>query len=417
MQYPSAPADRSHFLRTVIYALGFALVAIAIVHTAQASTNSPKPYYGTPFYCGDYNFGGCGLHATVGGAIRGWWAAYKAYWRVNDSNCSYYYTLTGSGGAKKTFALMYVRGTACEGGPSGIYGTLQCPSGYKLKNNTCVSTAPYEVSFLPSTVHIPLTSNVDSKDHHVLTEDVLALNLTKNDNPVSGVVVPLKSSRGTEDTISGEQGTDGFGNDVAFVSTRQQPGTSTITSASSTIETAAPAVISWLPATYEGKFLVTCYAVANEQYQTGGPMVTIPGLPGKYHEQFYKQTRIQGTGLLSNPPIPSMPYIQRDWEKKGNPYKYVTCPRTARGDCAKPGKTIAVDPAIIPMHRKPAVYADVSIGGIGDRTSEDGGNWVNGYHIDLYYGSTWSDYESCLQWGRNGPSHSPHTVTFENYVN
>lgn len=278
----------------------------------------------------------------------------------------------------------------------------------------CEGPAKYEVSFLPSAVYIPLYSNVDSKDHHVLTEDALALNLTKNDNPVPGVVVPLKSSRGKVDTISGEHGTNDYGDDVAFISTRQQPGTSTITSASSTIETAAPADISWLPATYEGKFLVTCYAVANEQHQTGGPMVTIPGLPGKYHEQFYKQTRIQGTGLLSNPPIPTRPYIHTDVKKHGK-YNYFACPLTARGDCAKAGKTIAVDPSIIPMHRHPAVYADVSISGVGDRTSEDGGSWVNGYHIDWYFGPTWKDYYNCINhWGRGGGY--VHTVTLNSYV-
>jgi len=306
----------------------------------------------------------------------------------------------------------------------GIGGTVFCPAGDLLVSSgdspsgaVCVVFSQYEVSFLPSNVRIPLGTNVDSKNHHVVTEDVLALNLTKNDNPVPGVIVPLKSSRGNEDIISGEQGTDDSGNDVAFVSTRQQPGTSTISSASSTIETAAPAVISWLPATYEGKFLVTCYAVANEKHQTGGPMVTIPGLSGKYHEQFYQQTRIQGTGKVTNPPVPNMPYIHRDSTKKGKPYKYVTCPLTARGDCATAGETIAVDPTIIPMHRSPAVYAEVSISGVaGDRTSEDGGSWINGYHIDLFYGGTWSDYQACLQWGRNGPSKSPHTVTFENYV-
>ncbi|MGH2509663.1 MAG: hypothetical protein ACRDHZ_19975, partial [Ktedonobacteraceae bacterium] len=223
-----------------------------------------------------------------------------------------------------------------------IWGTPFCPPGDLLVGYNggpiigiaiCVVFSQYEVSFLPSAVHIPLTSNVDSKDHHVLTEDVLALNLTKNDNPVPDVIVPLKSSRGKVDTISGEQGTNDYGDDAAFISTRQQPGTSTITSASSTIETAAPAVISWLPATYEGKFLVTCYAVANEKHQTGGPMVTIPGLSGKYHEQFYKQTRIQGTGKVTNPPFPNRPYIHRDSKKHGK-YNYFKCPLTARGDCA-----------------------------------------------------------------------------------
>lgn len=98
-------------------------------------TSGQTTFYGSPYYCDDGWFGGCGLHADLDGAIQGWWTAYKAYWGVNDSNCSYYYTLTGSGGAKKTFVLMYIHGSACGGGPSGIYGTAY--SYDPGKNNGC----------------------------------------------------------------------------------------------------------------------------------------------------------------------------------------------------------------------------------------------------------------------------------------
>lgn len=108
---------------------------IASPSAQQATPADQTAYYGSPYYCDDSWFGGCGLHADLDGAIQGWWAAYKQYWGVNDSNCSYYYTLTGSGGAKKAFVLMYIHGSACGGGPSGIYGTAY--SYTPGKNNGC----------------------------------------------------------------------------------------------------------------------------------------------------------------------------------------------------------------------------------------------------------------------------------------
>jgi len=91
--------------------------------TQRLNTQEQTAFYGAPYYCNDFYFGDCGLHADLDGAIQAWWVEYKRYWGVNDSNCSYYYTLTGSGGASKTFVLMYIHGTACGGGPSGIYGS------------------------------------------------------------------------------------------------------------------------------------------------------------------------------------------------------------------------------------------------------------------------------------------------------
>jgi 3D (Asp-Asp-Asp) domain-containing protein len=44
------------------------------------------------------------------------------------------------------------------------------------------------------------------------------------------------------------------------------------------------------------------------------------------------------------------------------------------------GTTIAVDPSIIPMG------ANVNIDGVGDRTAQDTGGAINGYHIDNFVG-------------------------------
>lgn len=352
----------------------------------QTISSDQTVYYGPPFYCDDYWFGDCGLHATLQGAIQGWWAAYKAYWGVNDSNCSYYYTLTGSDGAEKTFVLMYVHGSACAGGPSGIYGTAH--------------PVKLQVSIFPGPVWIPLFSSVD-KHNHVLTWVHLGLNLDKNGQPVSGMYVPLKSSRGKDDTISDDQATNGDGVAGASVSTRDQPGNSTISSASSTIETAEPADISWLPADYMNKFLLTCYDVSNENNYLKTKLVTAPGIPNKkYHEGFLKDTAMQGTGKATDGS-----YVKYTRTFHGRYYyKVESCPWTRIHVCAKDNVTVAVDPNVVPMK------SNITISGKGDRIAQDTGGRIKGYHIDLFYGTR---HSACLAWGKDRGR--KHDVILESY--
>lgn len=56
-------------------------------------------------------------------------------------------------------------------------------------------------------------------------------------------------------------------------------------------------------------------------------------------------------------------------------------PITKTGICARAGRTIAVDPKVIPLGSR------VYIEGIGERVAEDTGGGVKGHHIDLYLGS------------------------------
>jgi 3D (Asp-Asp-Asp) domain-containing protein len=252
---------------------------------------------------------------------------------------------------------------------------------------------------------------------HVLTYSDLTLQVTKNGQPIAGIFPPLKSDRGSLDSVTTLGDTNASGVVRGDVATRSQPGTSTITSASTTISTAEPAVITWLPAQYSSSFEVTCYSVAHEKYDTSGPMVTMPGLPGKHHKGFISKANMQGTGytLGGN-------YIQ----KRKNPntkkwyWKRVACPHTASGYCAKKDYTIAVDRSIIPLSSLPGheIYGEVSISGVGDRVAQDTGGGITGYHIDLYFGPSEDDYNACMNtWGINGsPDHLPHSVTLENYV-
>lgn len=234
---------------------------------------------------------------------------------------------------------------------------------------------------------------------HVLTESELTLTVTQNGQPDAGVAVPLQSNRGSDDQIDDNNVTNGFGQAQADVSTRDQPGTSTITSASTDIETVQPGVITWLPANYLLPFLITCYAVAQESLDTTGPMETMRGILGEHHESFVNDTVMQGTGKLL-----SGQYVQWDWIHKI--WAYSPCPRTTTGTCATTNSA-AVDPLVIPKG------AQIQISGIPNenRTAEDTGKAIRGYHIDTFFGSSAADYLTCRRFGVS----LGHTVTLLGY--
>ena len=56
-------------------------------------------------------------------------------------------------------------------------------------------------------------------------------------------------------------------------------------------------------------------------------------------------------------------------------------PITATGTAARAGRTVAVDPKIIPLGSK------IYIEGLGERIAEDVGGGINGQHIDVYLGT------------------------------
>jgi 3D (Asp-Asp-Asp) domain-containing protein len=56
-------------------------------------------------------------------------------------------------------------------------------------------------------------------------------------------------------------------------------------------------------------------------------------------------------------------------------------PITATGTAARAGRTVAVDPKVIPLGSK------IYIEGLGERIAEDTGGGVKGNHIDVYLGT------------------------------
>jgi 3D (Asp-Asp-Asp) domain-containing protein len=243
---------------------------------------------------------------------------------------------------------------------------------------------------------IPSTSLVQS--HRVLTHAELTVLVTDNSGmPVPGVNVALQSSRAALDTVTQpSSATDSTGTARAADETRDQTSGSTITSASPDTQTKTPGTIVWLPAHFEPDFLVTCYVISNEADFLGTPLTSnVPGLPAnvRYRKGFISDVKLQGSGQATSGQI-----IHYDG---GGTYSVQSCALTSTGVCAVDGTTIAVDPTVVP--RRSTVAIDI----VGSRVAQDGGGWINGHHIDVYYGTRRS---SCIAAGRRTSS-----VDFSNY--
>ena len=205
----------------------------------------------------------------------------------------------------------------------------------------------------------------------VMTEVELRLQLTDNTGqPVPGVRLDLQSNRQDRDHIYGPSSpTDSRGFATASVQTRDQPGVSTIISNTENVRTTRPAVVNWLPADYLNYFLVTCYVISSEADFLDTPLRAVPELGGRQlHDGFLRDVIRQGSGLCLDGSVIRF--------QKGVGYLSDTCARTATNVCAQEGKSIAVDPKIIPRP------SSVSVAILGDRRAQDGGDWIMGWHID-----------------------------------
>ena len=222
---------------------------------------------------------------------------------------------------------------------------------------------------------IPSASSVVSGK--VLTHQDLTVSVTlQNSGPLAGMNVSITSNQGTDTIKQPAMQTGANGVVSASVETRDQAFVSSITGISSPTPGTGNGNISWLPATYQNKFLVTCYKIANENANGSTPLVeNIKGLPAKnrYRKGFLADVRMQGSGQTSTGSI-----IHYDGNDK---YSIQSCALTAKGVCAVDGATIAVDPNVVPM------LSTVAIDTVGNRLAQDKGKMIRGNHIDVYFGA------------------------------
>lgn len=293
------------------------------------------------------------------------------------------------------------------------YRDVSCPAGsvmwtsngsYTDRYVHCIVRAQQSPSLKISSSPPVIPANSTTQSGKVLTKSNLTLTVTQGGQPVSGMLVGLQSSRGSSmDAIHGPTApTNANGTAVADVSTHAQPGQSTISAVSpSNLQTATPANINWLPARYESQFLVTCYVLALESEAPQTPVSTnVCGLPSskRYRTEFLDAVKRQGSGQTLDGTI-----IHTNGHHNGQDcFNTDSCARTSTGACASVGTTIAVDPAVIP--RRSAVSVDI----LGQRIAQDGGHWINGYHIDDYMGPV--PHATCDALGRR---HSG--IVFQSY--
>lgn len=125
-----------------------------------------------------------------------------------------------------------------------------------------------------------------------------------------------------------------------------------------------------------GDFRLTTYVLAREvEFPADDVSMEPCGLEGSYRAAFLYGTgvQLQGSGLATGGEIVH-------WRGDGC-FEITHCPLTASGTCAASGRTVAVDPTVIPLG------AEVLIEGVGVRRAEDTGGRIRGQHIDLYAGT------------------------------
>ncbi|MHA6847043.1 3D domain-containing protein [Ralstonia syzygii] len=260
-------------------------------------------------------------------------------------------------------------------------------------------TVPPPQPSLQITASAPvIPSDGAAQNGKVLTKSNLTLRVTQSGQPISGIFIGLKSNRGSLDAVQNPTAaTNASGTSTASVSTRAQPGQSSIGVTSPlNLQAATPANINWLPARYENSFLVTCYTLAVEAEASATPVShNVCGLPSAnhYRSKFLTDVKMQGSGQALDGSIVH-------YSGQGC-FNIDSCARTATGACATVGTTIAVDRSIIP--RGSTVTVDI----LGQRKAQDGGGWINGYHIDDYMGP---QRAACLQLG-----HRNSGITFQSY--
>jgi 3D (Asp-Asp-Asp) domain-containing protein len=93
------------------------------------------------------------------------------------------------------------------------------------------------------------------------------------------------------------------------------------------------------------------------------------------------QQAVRATGHVIPADLPQPPIGRFKLTAYSGPQLGQPLPITATGTAARTGRTVAVDPRIIPLGSK------IYIEGIGERIAEDVGGGIKGHHIDVYLGT------------------------------
>ena len=108
---------------------------------------------------------------------------------------------------------------------------------------------------------------------------------------------------------------------------------------------------------------------------TTAPIRPSCGVTGTFKAAFLKTVKLEGTGIAADGR-----YVA--YEPSTDCYHEDTCPRTSSGTCAVVDHTAAIDLNVMEYTTRMNIMPTV-----GDRTGEDIGEKITGYHIDNYVGT------------------------------
>jgi len=132
-----------------------------------------------------------------------------------------------------------------------------------------------------------------------------------------------------------------------------------------------------------GDFKLTAYVLAQEKHFADDEVLTDPcELEGEFRSAFLfgQGVELQGSGLTLDGRIVRV--------RGDGCFEEARCPLTATTRCARPGRTVAVDPDVIPLG------TELLIEGVGRRKAEDVGGRIRGQHIDVYHGTELSVHQA-----------------------
>jgi len=116
----------------------------------------------------------------------------------------------------------------------------------------------------------------------------------------------------------------------------------------------------------------------------GATRVAASELVGSLHAEggvTPQQAAVRATGHVIPADLPKPPLGRFKLTAYSGPQLGQAQPITATGTTARVGRTVAVDPKIIPLGSR------IYIEGLGERIAEDIGGGVKGHHIDVYLGT------------------------------
>jgi 3D (Asp-Asp-Asp) domain-containing protein len=235
---------------------------------------------------------------------------------------------------------------------------------------------------------IPSSSNVQGGN--VLFQLTFKAHLAQraDGKAVAGHAVEITSSNGS-DKIIGTSTTDANGDLTITLETRDQGDRNLATPTAHV--TLMPLKVSVGEAWYQGTFLVTGYHVCDED-DFSGKLVDGAGLSEQHKTDFLYSAYgipMQGTGKASDGKYVRLASMGGGWHLSDKGHKdrvndttkvsfsYADGVQGAFGPVTE-NHSIAVDPNIIPPNSR------VNVGSVGDRSADDRGSGINGYHIDNF---------------------------------